>query len=210
MNLFRRHNKLDFTTTKEESVKRGLKSISSTLILLIAAPLLAFFITSHAFHSFEVDGSSMETTLQNGDRLIVNKLAKTIANISGSTYIPNRGDIIVLDRPQQLAVSKNVKHLIKRVVALPGERITVKSGIVTIYNEDNPNGFNPDKDKDYAKDITTTPGSVDVTIGQGEVFVLGDNRTGSTDSRIFGSISTKTIVGKATLRFIPIGSMRKL
>ncbi len=198
------------TINQRNSSRKRFGSISGTLILLVAAPLLAVLITSHVFHSYEVDGQSMETTLQNGDRLIVNKLPKTIANITGSTYMPSRRDIIVFNRPAEIAAPNSVKHLIKRVIALPGERVVVKDGRVTVFNAETPDGFNPDEDQEYSKDIIRTPGSVDITVGQGEVFVMGDNRTNSSDSRVFGTINTSTIVGNATIRFIPIGSMRRL
>ena len=216
MNPFKRKQQSSASMPTESPVsrhekhrKRGLSSISSTVVLLIAAPLLAVFITSHVFHSYEVDGHSMETTLHNGARLIVYKLPKTISNINGSTYMPSRRDIIVFDRPIQLSTSSNISHLIKRVIALPGERVVVKDGKVTVFNAESPEGFNPDDNQEYAKDITTTPGNVDITVGQGEVFVMGDNRTNSLDSRVFGAINTSTIVGNATIRFLPTSSMRK-
>ena len=190
--------------------KNGYREISSTVLLIVSAPLLAIFLTSHVFQSYEVDGLSMETTLQNGDRLIVNKLSKTIANISGNTYMPNRYDVIVFDRPANANIGKSVDHLIKRVIALPGERVVVSEGTVTVYNKDAPDGFNPDQDQDYQAGISTTPGRVDITVGNGEVFVLGDNRTNSTDSRRFGALSTDGVVGTASYRFIPVNNMKRL
>lgn len=197
-------------TWKKNERKRKIKSISSTLLLLITAPLLAIFITSHVFHSYEVDGASMETSLQNGDRLIVYKLPKTIANLTDKEYIPHRLDIIIFDRPAEIAAPNSVKHLIKRVVGLPGERVVVKEGVITVYNNENPNGFNPDDGQAYTGGFDRTVGNVDVTVGPEEVFVVGDNRNNSTDSRVFGPISVELIVGKATARFVPVGNMKKL
>jgi len=214
LDRFKKTKKQEIQKESEDShkraVKKGFKNISGTLTLLIAAPLLALLITSHVFHSYEVDGLSMDTTLQHGDRLIVNKFPKTIANINGSTYMPGRDDIIVFDRPKQISAPDSVEHLIKRVIALPGERVFIKDGQVTVYNNDFPEGFDPDEGKEYSKDITTTPGNVDITVGQTEVFVLGDNRSNSSDSRVFGSIDTSTIVGNAVIRFIPTSAMRRL
>ena len=201
--------------TSEERVERErkkgkFKNISSTLLLIVTAPLLAIFITSHVFHSYEVDGMSMDTTLQNGDRLIVFKLPKTVSNITGGTHMPSRWDVIVFDRPGQLSRSNSVRHLIKRVIALPGERVTVADGVVTVYNDENPDGFMPDDGQEYFVSIDQTPGKVDITVDEGEVFVLGDNRTNSTDSRSFGAISTDLVVGKATARFVPVNNMKRL
>lgn len=193
-----------------ERKKRRFKSVSSTVLLIVTAPLLAIFITSHVFHSYEVDGTSMETTLQNGDRLIVFKLPKTFSNITGNDHIPARWDVVVFDRPNQLPSSNSVKHLIKRVIGLPGERVTVKDGVVTVFNDEHPDGFNPDEGREYAETIDRTTAEVDTTVGEGEIFVLGDNRNNSTDSRLFGAISVDLLVGKATARFVPVGDMKRL
>lgn len=191
--------------------KKIVHSLTGTLGLIIAAPLLALFLTAHVFQPYEVDGQSMETTLQNTDRLIVFKLPKTWANITSGDYRPARWDVIVFDRPKTLNAPESTEHLIKRVIGLPGERVTVNEGKVTIYNKDHPDGFNPDEGKSYADDIVTTPGrNIDFTVGKNEVFVLGDNRTNSTDSRIFGPIDVDTIVGQAIARFLPINAMKQL
>ncbi len=152
----------------------------------------------------------METTLQNGDRLLVYKLPKTIANITGGEYLPARWDVVIFDRPSQIKAPNSVKHLIKRVIGLPGERVVVRDGVVTVYNNDNPGGFNPDSTQEYADGFEKTPGTTDVTVGADEIFVLGDNRNNSTDSRVFGPIPIKLLVGNATARFVPVDGMRKL
>lgn len=187
----------------------NLRSLSTTVALIIAAPILALLMTSHVFHSYQVDGLSMAATLDDGDRLIVNKLPKTISNLTDNAYIPKRWDIIVFDKPRQVN-SGTVEHLIKRVIALPGERIVVQDGDVTVYNSEFPDGFNPDENTDYSSSITRTAGNVDITVGQDEVFVMGDNRSNSTDSRAFGPIHYSVIVGSAELRFLPTNSIRRL
>ncbi len=199
------------TPAARKVAKSGWKSIGSTVGILLFAPLLAIFITVYVFQSYEVYGLSMSTTLQNGDRLIVQKFSKNWARIRGHEYVPRRGEIIVFDKPAFVATGSNdVRHLIKRVIGLPGERVVAKDGEYTVYNNEFPNGFNPDDGKDYAKDIITTPGNVDISVGPDEVFVSGDNRTNSLDSRNFGAIKTKSITGVATIRFLPIDNINNI
>lgn len=181
----------------------GLKSIFSTLAILVTALLIALSLTIYVFQSYEVDGPSMETTLQNRDRLIVYKLDRTIARISGHQYLPNRGDIIIFSRQDSFEFGTNQKRqLIKRVIAFPGERVVVKAGTLTVYNKEHPEGFRPD-DGAYGKVIVTTPGEVDLTVKENEIYVCGDNRPNSLDSRSFGPISNDDIVGKLILRVYP-------
>ena len=193
------------------SKTNGWQSIVGVIAIILLAPLLAVLMTIFVFQSYEVFGASMETTLQNGDRLIVQKVSKNWSSIRGRDYIPQRGEVIVFDKPNSVTNSGgDVKHLIKRVIALPGERVVVKDGEVTVYNIDNLNGFNPDEGQEYAKDILTTPGSVDITVSDNEVFVMGDNRANSLDSRSFGSISGDSISGVALVRFIPVNAFKSL
>jgi signal peptidase I len=196
-----RHNK---------HVKRGLRDILSTVLLILAAPVLALLIINFVFQPYEVYGVSMETTLNDRDRLIVVKAPKTIATIMRREYIPKRGEIIVFNKPGSLPSLQEVDHLIKRVIGLPGERVVVRDGTITVFNQENPNGFNPDEGQEYAKDILTTPGDVDIVVGQNEIFVCGDNRTNSTDSRRFGAISSDLLIGVAKYRFVPVNDMRSL
>jgi signal peptidase I len=181
----------------------GLKSVLSTLAVLVLAPVIALLLTMFVFQSYEVEGQSMETTLQNRDRLIIVKVPRTMASITGHNYIPNRGDVIVFNRHAGGIGGEGDRQLIKRVVGLPGERVVVQDGKLTVFNTQNPKGFSPDTTLPYGSAIHETPGSVDKTVAQGEIFVAGDNRSNSLDSRYFGPIATKEIVGKLGLRIYP-------
>lgn len=188
--------------------KERLRSILSTLAIVILAPLIAFSLTAFVFQSYEVDGPSMETTLQHQDRLIVYKLPRTIARISGNDYLPHRGDIIIFNTYE---IGNEKKQLIKRVIGLPGERVTIKDGTVTVFNKQNPAGFEPDSTMSYGKVIVTTPNEkeIDVTIPEKTVFVLGDNRANSLDSRGLGPVPAKDIVGKLSMRLFPLSQAKK-
>ena len=97
------------------------------------------------------------------------------------------------------------KQLIKRVIkSLPGDRVTVKDGDYVIYNKMHPDGFDPDHTLPYGKNIPVTTGTVNVTLGPGQLFVSGDNRPDSLDSRAFGPIYTNQVVGKLVLRVFPV------
>ncbi len=186
--------------------KRGenIKSILSTVGIFLLAPLIAVFLTAFVFQSYEVDGQSMEITLQNQDRLIIYKLPKTWSRVWNNEYMPSRGEVIVFTKHGNEAFGgEEDKQLIKRVVGLPGDHVVVKNGKVTIYNEDQPNGYNPDEGQSYEEGFDSTEGNIDITVDEGEVFVLGDNRGNSLDSRYFGPIKTSDISGELVLRIYP-------
>jgi len=188
--------------------KEGLGSIISTILIIVAAPLIAIMLTNFVFQSYEVEGPSMETTLQNRDRLIVVKFGQTWARLTNGHFIPKRGDIIVFEKRGLYDFGQSSdKQLIKRVIGLPGERISIKEGLVTIYNGDSPNGFQPDNISDYKSVIGQTEPNLDLTVGENEVFVMGDNRSNSLDSRSFGPISTDDIAGTLALRIFPLNAL---
>lgn len=190
---------------KPEKNRENTHAILSTLALIIIAPLIALTLTAFVFQSYQVDGPSMQSTLQNNDRLIVLKIPRTWARVTGHPYIPHRADIIIFNKTDISDFgTSEPKQLIKRVIGLPGDRVVVKNGLITVYDKSHPQGFNPDKTYPYGKVIHTTPGNLDITVPKNSVFVCGDNRTNSLDSRIFGPIPLKDIVGKLSLRVYPL------
>lgn len=185
--------------------RESLKSIASTLSIIIIAPLIALTITKFVFQSYQVDGPSMESTLQDQDRLIVSKIQRTISQITGNAYIPHRGDIVIFSEGGIFGINQT-KQLIKRVIGVPGDRIIVKDGTITVYNASHPNGFQPDKTMSYGKVIKNTSGNIDVKISENEVFVCGDNRANSLDSRSFGPVPVNQIIGKLAYRVFPFNN----
>ncbi|MBX4191092.1 signal peptidase I [Candidatus Saccharibacteria bacterium] len=183
----------------------------STLGIIILAPLVALFLTAFVFQSYQVEGPSMETTLQDKDRLIVTKLNRTWARVTSHDYIPQRYEIIIFNHTGEYANSQFVteKQLIKRVIGLPGDRVVVKDGVVTIYNDERPDGFLVDREGPEKNTISQSPGNIDDVVQDGEVFVMGDNRTNSLDSRNFGPIRAQDIVGKLRLRIYPFDHANK-
>lgn len=187
----------------------NLRELLSTIGILITALVVALLMISFVFRSYQVDGPSMQSTLQNNDKLIIWKVERTWALITGHAYIPGRGDVIVFNESglSQFGQSDS-KQLIKRVIGLPGDRVVVKDGVYTIYNNQHPEGFNPDKVLPYGKNIYVTSGSLDITLGKDQLFVSGDNRPDSLDSRAFGPIKADQIVGKLVLRVFPFNQAK--
>jgi signal peptidase I len=197
--------------------KEGFRNTLSTILILLLAPVVAVCLTLFVFQSYQVDGPSMEPTLQNSDRLIVLKLPKTWAKLTHHTYVPNRGDIIIFVENNLGALDQSTpKQLVKRVVGLPGDRVVVKDDKLTIFNKQHPNGFEPDVTLPYGKGVVASTSvtscnssSCDVTVPAGQVFVCGDNRANSLDSRVFGTVPTNDIVGKLVLRIFPLGTAER-
>ncbi len=179
----------------------GLFYLLRFVVLVIA---LVAFIQFFVIHTYQVSGQSMHPTLENGDRLIISKLRKTASLALRKDYRPSRGDIIVFNDP-----FIDSRQLIKRVVALPGERVQLESGQVLIYNAEHPEGFDPDID--YKNDLVFTVGQVDLTVPEGEIFVMGDNRSpgGSLDSRNeLGTVPIELIKGELVLRLFPLTTVK--
>ncbi len=159
--------------------------VKITLIALaIIVPVRYFLIKP-----FYVNGASMEPTYYNREYLIIDELSYRFAP-------PERGEVVVFRYPLDES-----QFFIKRIIGLPGERITVRDGAVTVYRETFPDGAT--LSEPYLAEGTVTTGEADVTLGDGEYFVMGDNRNASLDSRRFGPLPLGDIVGRAWLRGWP-------
>ena len=183
----------------------GWREALSFIGILATALIVAVLIISFVFRSYQVDGPSMENTLMNADKLIIWKVPRTWSSITGHAYIPKRGDIIVFTESNLSQFGQqNTKQLIKRVIGLPGDHVTVQNGQYIIYNQAHPEGFDPDKTLPYGKNIPYTSGSTNVVLGKDQLFVSGDNRPDSLDSRAFGPIKANQVIGQLVLRVFPI------
>ena len=192
-----------------QPTRSGWRELLSTIGILFTALAVALFIIAFVFRSYQVDGPSMENTLQNADKLIIWKVPRTWSDLTGHPYIPARGDIIVFTESGLSQFGQaDTKQLIKRVIGLPGDHLVLNNGLYTIYNKKHPQGFDPDKTLPYGKNIPTTSGNVDITLGKDQIFVSGDNRPDSLDSRAFGPINAKQVIGKLVLRVFPIGQAK--
>ena len=181
------------------------------IILFVVAVLIGtLFINTFIFRSFNVEGPSMEKTMYTNDRLIVNRMAVTWAQIQNKKYVPERGQIIVFKNPTYDNISNNEEYIVKRVIAFGGERVVLKDGKFTVYNPENPNGFNPD-DKNNGEPGSPTSGSGDWVVPDDTLFVSGDHREGnfSLDSRNdLGFIPLYDVVGPVAIRIFPFDKVR--
>jgi signal peptidase I len=173
------------------------------LILSWSLILFSFlFIQHYIFQSYQVYGQSMEPALSEGDFLVVSKISKSWAQATDKEYTPARGDVVVLD--DSLIGSR----LIKRVIALPTERIQIANGKVTVYNQKNPSGFDPYKE--LGLNFELAHGTIDMIVPPGHVFVMGDNRIegGSLDSRNqLGPVPVEFVSGKLIVRIWPVSDI---
>lgn len=186
-----------------------IRDIVSILVFVSLVVLGAMFINAFIFRSFSVTGPSMESTLYTGDRLIVNKLPVTWEHIMGKKYQPKRGQVIVFKNPMYQA-GRPDEYIVKRVIGLPGERVTLKDGVFTVYNKEYPDGFQPDKDFN-GEPGSPTSGETDITVPKNELFVSGDHREGnySLDSRNgLGTIPLYDVVGPVAFRIYPFTGIR--
>jgi signal peptidase I len=179
-------------------------------VLVATAILIAFVIKTFVAQAFFIPSGSMIPQLEVGDRVVVSKLAYRL-------HDPRRGDIIVFDNPTQEApeadpplperVVKGIlesvglstpstEEYIKRVIGLPGEKVEGRDGRVYVDGRE--------LVEPYLAQGPTTRDFAPVTLGAGQLWVMGDNRENSSDSRVFGPIQESTVVGRAFVKVWPV------
>ena len=181
---------------EDENPRR--RQLVDWLVVVGVALLAAFLIRTYVLAHFVVDGTSMASTLEDGDRVFVNKLSYRL-------HDPRRGDVVVLHQLD----GATQRDLIKRVIGLPGESVEMRSCQVVIDGRQ--------LQEPYLDPEVVTPGNCGpdpdfqpVVVPDDHVFVMGDNRAGSQDSRVLGAIDDDDLVGRAFVVFWPAGSWKWL
>jgi signal peptidase I len=190
----------EFPTTKPvvvtEKRPTTVRTIVEWVAVIAGAVILALVIKTFLFQAFYIPSESMVTTLEIGDRVLVNKLSYRMGDI-------DRGDIVVFERPEADESNDGIEDLIKRVIGLPGDQLVIKDGRITINGQL--------LNEPYLEPgVATQPGPI--TCSEAEpcvvpddmVWVMGDNRGSSRDSRWFGPIPDDDVVGRAFFRIWPL------
>ena len=165
-----------------------LRNLAEWAITIIAALLLVLFVRNYVFRVADVDGHSMEPTLSHGDLVILSKVGYWFDT-------PQRGDVVAFPfrgNPSEI--------YIKRITGVPGDVIDFQNRRFVV------NGQEPDFDFEKVDTVFQGDIHLPMTVGEGEYFVLGDNRNASKDSRYqsVGSISESEMLGRAVIRFWPL------
>ncbi len=158
----------------------------AVIVIAIVIPIRIFIA-----QPFIVAGSSMYPAFNNGDYLIVDEISYRLNS-------PERFDVIIFRYPND-----NKKFLIKRVIGLPNEIIDIKENTVTVLNKEYPDGLI--LEQPYVKNKSKD--NQHFELKEGEYFVMGDNRSASSDSRYWGAVTKNLIIGKAFLRLLPINNI---
>ncbi|HUR19088.1 MAG TPA: signal peptidase I [Acidimicrobiales bacterium] len=166
------------------------RTVVEWFVIIGGALLAALVIKTFLFQAFYIPSESMLPTLKKQDRVLVNKLSYRVHDV-------HRGDVVVFERPPNEAGV--IRDLIKRVIGLPGETVEGKEGHIYIDGEA--------LREPYLPPATTTSTFGPEKIPASHIWVMGDNRSNSSDSRVFGSISTSRVVGRAFVRVWPLDAL---
>lgn len=165
----------------------------SLLVWIVSIVIIVKLIQIIVVQPFIVDGGSMLPTFHNKEFLLVDKLSYHLGE-------PHRGDVAIFKLYEDKKNPYSGKHLIKRVIGLPGERVVVRNGITYIYTKEHPQGLELKEDYVLYRDTNKT---ADVTLTESQYFMMGDNRAQSYDSRDWGPLERSDIKGQVLFRVYP-------
>lgn len=176
------------------NLSNNKKDILDLIKYIVIAILIVIPVRMFIAQPFIVSGESMLSTFLDGDYLIIDEISYRLRE-------PRRGDIVVFKYPLDTK-----RFFIKRIIGLPNEEIEIKSGVVSITNKENPEGFvleEPYLKQEFIDDFNFKTGNE-------EFFVMGDNRARSSDSRYWGALPENLIIGRAFVRLLPLNNISYL
>jgi len=171
----------------------GLRNALEWVVIAVGALLVAFVIKTFLLQAFYIPSLSMAPTLKVNDRVLVNKLSYDLHEV-------NRGDLIVFESPPD--EGSETKDLIKRVIGLPGETVESRDGRMVVDGRV--------LDEPYLDDGVMTGALEKTVIPPDHLWVMGDNRSNSRDSRFFGPIPESLVIGRAFVRVWPVTALSLL
>jgi signal peptidase I len=178
---------------KESSVKKAVLFVWEIIKVVFVASIIVLPVRYFLFQPFIVKGESMMPNFQSGNYLIVDEISYRFSE-------PERGDVVVLKYPLD-----TTQRFIKRIIGLPGETIEIKNGKVLILKDGKDIALN---EKQYLSDSLNTSGDIKITLAENQYFVMGDNREFSYDSRVWGILPQKDIIGKVFIRLFPVTELK--
>lgn len=187
------------------SVDQGAQLVREWVTVLVVALVIAITVRTLILQQFYISGPSMEATMFQDNRVLVNKLSYRLHDI-------HRGDVVVFDRVTVDGQIVQHDDLIKRVIALGGETIAIKDCKVFIDGKPLVEQYLNDFDiaQTVFEDRCRVPMMDDMLIPEGQLFVMGDNRPQSFDSRMFGPIEQDLVVGRAFVIIWPFKAAKFL
>jgi signal peptidase I len=187
------------------NAKPGMDAIREWFTVIGVALLIAFVVRGFVLQQFYISGPSMESTMFQNNRVLVNKLSYRLHDI-------HRGDVVVFDRVTTDGVEVQHDDLIKRVIGVAGDSVSIANCVVSVNGNQIDEPYLNDYDLAQAnlEDRCRVPEMVATVVEPGHLFVMGDNRPQSFDSRMFGTIEEDLVVGRAFLIIWPLGSFHWL
>ena len=189
----------------ESNSKPGIDAIREWITVIGVALLIAFVVRGFVLQQFYISGPSMESTMFQNNRVLVNKLSYRLHEI-------HRGDVVVFDRVTTDGVEVQHDDLIKRVIGVAGDSVSIANCVVSVNGNEVEEPYLNDYDIAQAnlEDRCRLPDMVSTIVEPGHLFVMGDNRPQSFDSRMFGTIEEDLVVGRAFVIIWPLGSFHWL
>ena len=182
-----------------------VRSLVEWVAVIVGALVVALVVKTFLFQAFFIPSASMEPTLEEGDRVLVNKLSYDLHDI-------RRGDVVVFELPPDKVGPDGIKDLIKRVIGLPGDVIETRDGVVYVNDRRLEEPYLPDGTLTGDPSNGNNPAIERQTVPEGSIFVMGDNRANSHDSRYAdrGPIPIDSVVGRAFVLVWPLGEIGSL